>query len=112
MITTSIKNSIVLILFGSAVAMGFLFNYYHNKIKKLEQDNQKQQEIIQLQELTNKNLQVDLEMERKAVIEQQAQTEEIMEKAKNATKSVKAVLKTHTCTTNRLPDSVIDKLRK
>ena len=81
-------------------------------ISDIRAENQEQAQTIKQQEEANKALNVALQQEREAVIEQQQRNEEIERMATENAESVKTIIKTQPCANTRLPKSVIDRLRK
>ena len=86
--------------------------YQSNTISGIRAENQAQAQTIKQQEEANKALNVALQQEREAVIEQQQRNEEIERMATENAESVKTIIKTQPCANTRLPKSVIDRLRK
>ena len=86
--------------------------YQSNTISGIRAENQAQAQTIKQQEEANKALNVALQQEREAVIEQQQRNEEIERMATEDAESVKTIIKTQPCANTRLPKSVIDRLRK
>ena len=81
-------------------------------ISDIRAENQEQAQTIKQQEEANKALNVALQQEREAVIEQQQRNEELERMATENAESVKTIIKTQPCANTRLPKSVIDRLRK
>lgn len=86
--------------------------YQSDTISDIRAENQEQAQTIKQQEEANKALNVALQQEREAVIEQQQRNEEIERMATENAESVKTIIKTQPCANTRLPKSVIDRLRK
>ena len=86
--------------------------FQSQKISSLEAENQAQAQTIKQQEEANKALNVALQQEREAVIEQQQRNEEIERAATENAESVKTIIKTQPCANTRLPQSALERLRK
>lgn len=86
--------------------------YQSNTISGIRAENQAQAQTIKQQEEANKALNVALQQEREAVIEQQQRNEEIERMATENAESIKTIIKTQPCANTRLPQSAIDRLRK
>ncbi len=86
--------------------------YQSQKISSLKAENQAQAQTIQRQEDANKALNIALQQERDAVIEQQQRNDEIERIATENAESVKTIIKTQPCAHTRLPQSALDRLYK
>lgn len=86
--------------------------YQSQKISSLKSENQAQAQTIKAQQEVNKVLNVALQQERAAVIEQQQRNDEIERMATENAESIKTIIKTQPCASTRLPQSAIDRLRK
>lgn len=86
--------------------------YQSQKISSLKAENQAQAQTIKAQQEVNKILNVALQQERAAVIEQQQRNEEIERMATENAESIKTIIKTQPCANTRLPQSAIDRLRQ
>ena len=86
--------------------------YQSQKISSLKAENQAQAQTIKAQQEVNKVLNVALQQEREAVIEQQQRNEEIERVATENAESVKTIIKTQPCAHTRLPQSALERLRK
>nr|DAD65457.1 MAG TPA: Protein of unknown function DUF2570 [Siphoviridae sp. cts9W16] len=86
--------------------------YQSNTISGIRAENQAQAQTIKQQEEANKALNVALQQEREAVIEQQQRNEEIERMATENAESVKTIIKTQPCANTRLPQHALDRLRK
>ena len=86
--------------------------YQSNTISGIRAENQAQAQTIKQQEEANKALNVALQQEREAVIEQQQRNEEIERMAAENAESIKTIIKTQPCANTRLPQSALDRLRK
>lgn len=86
--------------------------YQSNTISEIRAENQAQAQTIKQQKEANKALNVALQQEREAVIEQQQRNEEIERVATENAESVKTIIKTQPCAHTRLPQSALDRLRK
>ena len=85
--------------------------YQSNTISGIRAENQAQAQTIKQQEEANKALNVALQQEREAVIEQQQRNEEIERMATENAESVKTIIKTQPCANTRLPQHALDRLR-
>lgn len=86
--------------------------YQSDTISDIRAENQAQAQTIKAQQEVNKVLNVALQQEREAVIEQQQRNEEIERMATENAESIKTIIKTQPCANTRLPQSAIDRLRK
>ena len=86
--------------------------YQSQKISSLKAENQAQAKTIKAQQEVNKVLNVALQQERAAVIEQQQRNDEIERMATENAESVKTIIKTQPCANTRLPQSALERLRK
>lgn len=86
--------------------------YQSQKISSLKAENQAQAQTIKTQQEVNKVLNVALQQERAAVIEQQQRNDEIERMATENAESVKTIIKTQPCANTRLPQSALERLRK
>lgn len=86
--------------------------YQSNTISDIRAENQAQAQTIKAQQEVNKVLNVALQQERAAVIEQQQRNDEIERMATENAESIKTIIKTQPCANTRLPQSAIDRLRK
>ena len=84
----------------------------HQSVLDLRAKNQAQAQTIQQQENANKALNIALQQERDAVIEQQQRNDEIERIATENAESVKTIIKTQPCAHTRLPQSALDRLYK
>ena len=105
---TALKLTALCLIFGLC---GWTW-YQSQKISSLKAENQAQAQTIKAQQEVNKVLNVALQQERAAVIEQQQRNDEIERMATENAESVKTIIKTQPCANTRLPKSVIDRLRK
>ena len=86
--------------------------YQSDTISDIRAENQAQAQTIKAQQEVNKVLNVALQQERMAVIEQQQRNDEIERMATENAESIKTIIKTQPCANTRLPQSAIDRLRK
>ena len=86
--------------------------YQSQKISSLKAENQAQAQTIKAQQEVNKVLNVALQQEREAVIEQQQRNEEIERVALENVESVKTIIKTQPCYRTKLPQSALERLYK
>lgn len=96
---------IVVVLFGA-------LRYQSSVIDELNITAKQQAQTIQQQEDANKALNIALQQERDAVIEQQQRNDEIERIATENAESVKTIIKTQPCAHTRLPQSALDRLYK
>ena len=96
---------IVVVLFGA-------LRYQSSVIDELNITTKQQAQTIQQQEDANKALNIALQQERDAVIEQQQRNDEIERIATENAESVKTIIKTQPCAHTRLPQSALDRLYK
>ena len=86
--------------------------YQSDTISDIRAENQAQAQTIKAQQEVNKVLNVALQQEREAVIEQQQRNDEIERMATENAESIKTIIKTQPCANTRLPQSALDRLRK
>lgn len=86
--------------------------YQSNTISDIRAENQAQAQTIKAQQEVNKVLNVALQQEREAVIEQQQRNEEIERVALENVESVKTIIKTQPCYSTKLPQSALERLYK
>ena len=86
--------------------------YQSDTISDIRAENQAQAQTIKAQQEVNKVLNVALQQERMAVIEQQQRNEEIERMATENAESIKTIIKTQPCANTRLPQSALERLRK
>lgn len=86
--------------------------YQSQKISSLKAENQAQAQTIKAQQEVNKVLNVALQQERAAVIEQQQRNDEIERMALENVESVKTIIKTQPCYRTKLPQSALERLYK
>lgn len=96
---------VVVVLFGA-------LRYQSSVIDELNITTKQQAQTIQQQEDANKALNIALQQERDAVIEQQQRNDEIERMATENAESVKTIIKTQPCAHTRLPQSALDRLYK
>lgn len=90
---------------------GWIWHQSKN-IDELRAENQVQAQTIKQQEEANQALNVALQQEREAVIEQQQRNEEIERVALENVESVKTIIKTQPCYRTKLPQSALERLYK
>ena len=98
-------GAVVMVLFG-------VLRYQSSVIDELSTTTKQQAQTIQQQEDANKALNIALQQERDAVIEQQQHNDEIERMATENAESVKTIIKTQPCAHTRLPQSALDRLYK
>lgn len=86
--------------------------YQSDTISDIRAENQAQAQTIKAQQEVNKVLNVALQQERVAVIEQQQRNDEIERMATENAESIKTIIKTQPCANTRLPQSALERLRK
>lgn len=86
--------------------------YQSDTISDIRAENQAQAKTIKAQQEVNKVLNVALQQERAAVIEQQQRNDEIERMATENAESIKTIIKTQPCANTRLPQSALERLRK
>ena len=96
---------VVVVLFGA-------LRYQSSVIDELNITTKQQAQTIQQQENANKALNIALQQERDAVIEQQQRNDEIERVATENAESVKTIIKIQPCAHTRLPQSALDRLYK
>nr|DAW61764.1 MAG TPA: Protein of unknown function (DUF2570) [Caudoviricetes sp.] len=103
--------SIVIIALTILGLCGWIWHQSKN-IDELRAENQVQAQTIKQQEEANQALNVALQQEREAVIEQQQRNEEIERVALENVESVKTIIKTQPCYRTKLPQSALERLYK
>lgn len=98
-------GAVVVVLFGA-------LRYQSSVIDELNITTKQQAQTIHQQEDANKALNIALQQERDAVIEQQQRNDEIERIATENAESVKTIIKTQPCAHTRLPQSALDRLYK
>lgn len=86
--------------------------YQSDTISDIRAENQAQAQTIKAQQEVNKVLNVALQQERAAVIEQQQRNDEIERMATENAESIKTIIKTQPCANTRLPQSALERLYK
>lgn len=86
--------------------------YQSDTISDIRAENQAQAQTIKAQQEVNKVLNVALQQEREAVIEQQQRNDEIERMATENAESIKTIIKAQPCANTRLPQSALERLRK
>lgn len=86
--------------------------YQSDTISDIRAENQAQAQTIKAQQEVNKVLNVALQQERMAVIEQQQRNDEIERMATENAESIKTIIKTQPCANTRLPQSALERLYK
>lgn len=86
--------------------------YQSDTISDIRAENQAQAQTIKAQQEVNKVLNVALQQERAAVIEQQQRNDEIERMATENVESIKTIIKTQPCANTRLPQSALERLYK
>lgn len=86
--------------------------YQSDTISDIRAENQAQAQTIKAQQEVNKVLNVALQQERAAVIEQQQRNDEIERMALENVESVKTIIKTQPCYRTKLPQSALERLYK
>ena len=103
----------IYIALGVVVVVLFdALRYQSSVIDELNITTKQQAQTIQQQENANKALNIALQQERDAVIEQQQRNDEIERIATENAESVKTIIKTQPCAHTRLPQSALDRLYK
>lgn len=86
--------------------------YQSDTISDIRAENQAQAQTIKAQQEVNKVLNVALQQERAAIIEQQQRNDEIERMATENAESIKTIIKTQPCANTRLPQSALERLYK
>lgn len=86
--------------------------YQSDTISDIRAENQAQAQTIKAQQEVNKVLNVALQQERAAVIEQQQRNDEIERMATENAESIKTIIKTQPCYRTKLPQSALERLYK
>ena len=84
--------------------------YQSQKISSLKAENQAQAQTIQQQEDANKALNIALQQERDAVIEQQQRNDEIKQATQDKVQVVRKIIKSQPCYNTRIYDDAIERL--
>ena len=81
--------------------------WYQSNVKSdLQAENQAQSQTIKQQEEANQALNVALQQEREAVIEQQQENAKIEDEANAKAETIRTIIKTQPCARTRLPEPI------
>jgi putative lytic protein Rz len=83
-----------------------VLRYQYNTIIDLRADNKEQAQTIKAQQEVNKVLNVALQQERAAVIEQQQENAKIEDEANAKAETIRTIIKTQPCARTRLPEPI------
>lgn len=108
----TVKTYLIGALALAVLGLGAWSRYQSSNIVDLRAENQTQAQTIKQQEEANQALNVALQQEREAVIEQQQRNEEIERVALENVESVKTIIKTQPCYRTKLPQSALERLYK
>ncbi|MBN6067439.1 DUF2570 family protein [Aggregatibacter actinomycetemcomitans] len=108
----TVKTYLIGALAVAVLGLGVWSRYQHSNIVDLKAENQTQAQTIKQQEEANKALNIALQQERQAVIEQQQRNEEIEKAASENAETVKTIIKTQPCYRTKLPRSALERLYK
>ncbi|MDP8184393.1 DUF2570 family protein [Phocoenobacter skyensis] len=97
----------IVLIFGLCV----VFSYQYQMISSLKDENRRQSELISKQESANKKLIRSLELEREAVIKEQAIINQLKVKSNEANQIINKLLKKDTCANTNLHSDVIKQLQ-
>lgn len=108
----TVKNYLIGALVLIVLGLWIWSRYQHSNIIDLRAENQTQAQTIKQQEEANQALNLALQQEREAVIEQQQRNDEIERVALENVESVKTIIKTQPCYRTKLPQSALERLYK
>ena len=94
------------ILAAAILGLWGLAWYQSHKISSLKAENQAQAQTIKVQQEVNKVLNVALQQEREAVIEQQQENAKIEDEANAKAETIRTIIKTQPCARTRLPEPI------
>lgn len=94
------------ILAAAILGLWGLAWYQSHKISSLKAENQAQAQTIKAQQEVNKVLNVALQQERAAVIEQQQENTKIEDEANAKAETIRTIIKTQPCARTRLPEPI------
>ena len=86
--------------------------YQSDTISDIRAENQAQAQTIKQQEEANQALNMALQQEREAVIEQQQENTKIEDEANAKAETIRTIIKTQPCYRTKLPQSALERLYK
>ena len=101
-----IGKYIALVLCAIVFGLSAWLWYQSNVISDLQAENQAQSQTIKQQEEANLALNIALQQERKAVIEQQQENAKIEDEANAKAETIRTIIKTQPCARTRLPEPI------
>lgn len=102
----TVKNYLIGALVLIVLGLWIWSRYQHSNIIDLRAENQTQAQTIKQQEEANQALNVALQQEREAVIEQQQENTKIEDEANAKTETIRTIIKTQPCARTRLPEPI------
>ena len=102
----TVKNYLIGALVLIVLGLWIWSRYQHSNIIDLRAENQTQAQTIKQQEEANQALNVALQQEREAVIEQQQENTKIEDEANAKTETIRTIIKAQPCARTRLPEPI------
>ncbi|WP_109064374.1 DUF2570 family protein [Aggregatibacter kilianii] len=102
----TVKNYLIGALVLIVLGLWIWSRYQHSNIIDLRAENQTQAQTIKQQEEANQALNVALQQEREAVIEQQQENAKIEDEANAKAETIRTIIKTQPCARTRLPEPI------
>ena len=102
----TVKNYLIGALVLIVLGLWIWSRYQHSNIIDLRAENQTQAQTIKQQEEANQALNVALQQEREAVIEQQQENTKIEDEANAKAETIRTIIKTQPCARTRLPEPI------
>ena len=102
----TVKNYLIGALALIVLGLWIWSRYQHSNIIDLRAENQTQAQAIKQQEEANQALNLALQQERDAVIEQQQENAKIEDEANAKAETIRTIIKTQPCARTRLPEPI------
>lgn len=102
----TVKNYLIGALVLIVLGLWIWSRYQHSNIIDLRAENQTQAQTIKQQEEANQALNLALQQEREAVIEQQQENAKIEDEANAKAETIRTIIKTQPCARTRLPEPI------
>lgn len=102
----TVKNYLIGALVLIVLGLWIWSRYQHSNIIDLRAENQTQAQTIKQQEEANQALNLALQQEREAVIEQQQENTKIEDEANAKAETIRTIIKTQPCARTRLPEPI------
>lgn len=102
----TVKNYLIGALVLIVLGLWIWLRYQHSNIIDLRAENQTQAQTIKQQEEANQALNLALQQEREAVLEQQQENAKIEDEANAKAETIRTIIKTQPCARTRLPEPI------